>query len=91
MIAAGKRPMKSPQFQAEFLDGEALLFTQSGATIIHCNATALMVWQLCTGSRTIDDIVSLLRAAYPDDVDVLHRDVYATLLQLSDNNAVEWI
>lgn len=91
MITTSKRPMKSPQFRAELLDGEALLFTHSGSTIVYCNATALVVWELCNGTRTIDDIVNLLGAAYPDKVDVLHRDVHTTLLQLSDISAVEWI
>lgn len=90
MISSGKYPTRSSRFQAELFDGEALLFNQAGSTVIHCNATALIIWELCNGTRSIDDMVQLLGAAYSDNTYNFHKDVSTTLLQLSDLNAIEW-
>lgn len=72
------------------LEGELLLFQPAGKIIMHGNETAVLVWQLCDGQRTMTDIVEVLAAAYPEDAADIKRDVPELLAQFAANDAIEW-
>ena len=73
------KPCRNPALRAELMDGELLLYDPSGSRIIQLNATAALIWQLCDGQRNVEEIVSLLQVAYPEQADMIAQDVQEML------------
>lgn len=90
MTALSKRPCLSPGYHVEILDGELLLFHPAGQTIMHANETAVLVWQLCDGQRSVSDIIQVLAAVYPEDAADIEQDVPQLLAQFAANDAIHW-
>ena len=65
-------------FQTQTLDGEIVLFHPTGNTIIHLNQTGALVWQLCDGLRTVDEIIEILSTSYPEARGEIALDVPET-------------
>lgn len=83
------RPQPTPDFQAEVLDGELVIFHPAGETILHGNSSSLIIWMLCDGQRTVAEIVQLLRAAYPGSAGEIEKDVRETLQTYLDHGALQ--
>ena len=56
-----------------------LLLHPTQGRVLHCNQTATLIWHLCDGRRTIQEIASLLAEAFPEDADEMMQDVTAAL------------
>ena len=72
----------------EELDDETLLYHPGNNKTLYINKSASIIWQLCTGEQTVADIISLIKDAYPAELDSIEQDVIATLTELKDNDAV---
>jgi hypothetical protein len=83
-------PRSAPDYQLESLDGEMILFHPAGRTILHGNTSSVLIWQLCSGERTVAEIVDLLRAAYPEAADQIRTDVHQTLDLFASHQAIIW-
>jgi hypothetical protein len=59
-------PKQTTGYFIEDLDGEALLFRPGTQRAMHLNETAALIWRLCDGTRSVEDITALLAAEYPD-------------------------
>jgi hypothetical protein len=59
----------------EEMEGECLLYRLGAHKAIHLNETALLIWKLCDGTRSMQDIIAFLRGEYPDVQDGLAEDV----------------
>ena len=59
-------------------------------SVLRTNAIAAVIWSLCNGQRTVNDIVTLLSQAYPD-AHVINSDVQQTLTTLTQYGAIEWL
>jgi coenzyme PQQ biosynthesis protein PqqD len=59
----------------EEMDGECLLYRLGAHKAIHLNDSASLIWKLCDGTRSMQDIVALLGQEYPDSSDGLSADV----------------
>ncbi len=79
-----------PDYRLEKMDDEFLLFDPAQTKILYCNETASLIWQLCDGTRTAQEIITTLSEAYPDAADVIARDVGATLKQFLEHGAIEY-
>jgi hypothetical protein len=90
-MTLSKIPKQKADYRLELLDDELLLYHPAETKIMYCNHTASLVWQLCDGQRTGEEIVTLLRNAYPDTVETIADDVAATLQQFADHGAVEFV
>lgn len=86
-----KRPFPSPDYQIELLDGEIILFNQSGLKVMHSNRTGALIWQLCDGHRTVAEVVQLLRTSYPDSAKEIRSDVHEILTSLAVRGAITWV
>jgi hypothetical protein len=73
------KPRRQPDYRLEMIDNELLLFHPTHEKILYCNETASLIWQLCDGRRTVQEITDLLSAAYPEAADVITGEVQATL------------
>lgn len=72
---APQRPARAEGYSVEELDGELLLFSPASGSVIALNQTAALVWNLCDGSRTVEEIAALIAAAYPDAAAEIPGDV----------------
>ncbi len=86
-----KIPRQKPDYHLETLDDELLLYHPSDTRIMYCNQTASLVWQLCNGERSGQQIIELLQNAYPENAGSIAEDVTATLQQFVEHGAIEWL
>ena len=47
----------------EDMDGEMLLYNPSTSTTLQLNAPSAVVWQLCDGERSVQDIIDVVLEA----------------------------
>ncbi len=83
------KPQQKTGYRLEALDDELLLYHPGQTTIIYCNPTASLVWQLCDGTRTIGEMIDLLSAAYEQPAEVVKADVFAVLEEFCRHGAVQ--
>jgi len=82
-------PKKCTGFLIEQMDGETVLLHPAKNIIIHANETAALIWQLCDGNNTEQDIVKILSSTYPDSRDQITRDVPETIQRLRTQGALD--
>src|SRR5262245_12886650 len=68
-------PKQAFGFFVEEMEGENLLYRLGGHKAIHLNDTATVIWKLCDGSRTVEDIIDLLAKEYPGSESAVAADV----------------
>lgn len=73
------KPKQKPGFHLEAMDGELLLYHLGETKILYLNDTASLIWYLCDGQQTVNQIVALLQNAYPESADTMVADVEDTL------------
>lgn len=84
------RPSQIPDYRLERLDRELLLYHPAKTKALHLNETASIIWTLCDGTRTIAEIVALLREGFPDQADVIAEEVESSLRLFAEHGAVEF-
>ena len=85
------KPRRKPDYRLEAIDNELLLYHPIETKILYCNETASLIWQLCDGQRTPQEITTLLAEAFPEAADTIADDVESTLQQFSQHGAVEFV
>lgn len=75
-------------FQTQELDGEYVLLHPIQNTIIHINQTGTLVWGLCDNLRSVEEIIGILSAAYPDAHEQIAVDVPETIQELVKQGAL---
>ena len=83
------KPVRQAGFQLEIMDDKFLLYHPGGTQIIQFNQTAAVVWQLCDGQRTVDDIIHLLQEAYPESAVEIDADVQEVLNQCVNRGCID--
>ena len=87
------QPMIKPKpvegFKAEIFDGEIVLLHPARNIIIHSNQTGALIWKLCDGKRTADEITEILSAVYPEARDSIVSDVPETIQLLATRGALQ--
>jgi hypothetical protein len=82
---------QEPDYRLEMIDDELLLYHPGETKILYCNQTASLVWGLCDGSRTVEEITKLLCEAFPDAAYTIPADVEATLEQFHQHGAIKYV
>ncbi len=90
-MTIGYRPRQKPDFKLEMMDEELLLFHPAQNKILYCNQTAALIWQLCNGERTPEEISELIAAAYPEAADVIANEIQSTLRQFHEQGVIEYV
>ena len=57
--------------------------------ILKLNDTGVLLWQLCMGELNVGDILAMLRESYPENEDVISRDVYRVLDTFKEYEVIE--
>ena len=91
MGRSSKKPCRKPGYHLEVLENELLLFNPKETLVLYFNETASVVWELCDGQRSVDEIVALLSEAYPEARDALEADVQSTLQQFFRHGVIEFV
>ena len=84
------RPYRNPDYRLETIDGELLLFHPEKTKIMYCNETASLIWQLCNGQHTTQEIVDLLTNAFPEAAASIPDDVENTLDEFRQHGAIKF-
>ncbi len=84
-----RTPIPSNEFSLEEMDGEILLYSPTNTRTIYLNQSASMIWQLCDGKRSFNEIVDILSEAFPDSEN-MHQDVASCLDKLSSDGAISF-
>jgi len=85
------KPRQKPDFRLEEIDGELLLYHPTQTTIMYCNSSASIIWQLSDGERTIEEIIILLSAAFEQDLETISADVESTLDLFCKHKAIDML
>jgi hypothetical protein len=81
MVALAFVPKQQPGRLCEEMDGEYLVYSPGDGKALFLNESAALIWNLCDGQRSVQDIIDLLSNTYPGiDMAV---DVQATIDRLS--------
>lgn len=81
-------PTPAPGFQVQTIDDEVVLLHPVRNTILHLNPTGALVWQLCNGVRTVEEIVLLLGETYPEAKAEITRDVPEIIYLFAAHGAI---
>ena len=84
------RPKQRADYRLEALDGELLLYHPAQTKVLYCNETASLIWKLCDGQHTANEIVVLLAEAFPEAMNTIRGDTEAALQRLQEHGAVEF-
>ena len=81
-------PRKNGFVEVEEMDNESLLYRRPSKTASYLNETATVIWKLCDGTRSTDDIIAVLSQSFPEDAEQIRADVKATVDQLIQAGAL---
>lgn len=81
-------PVLNADYHLEKIDNEILLYSLSGTKAVYLNETAALIWEVCDGRRTVEDIIGLLAQAYPQQEKQIGSDVIAAIQTLVENGAM---
>ena len=81
-------PKQAFGFFVEELDGENLLYRLGAHKAIHLNDSATLIWRLCDGTRTVQEISDLLKGQYPGSENAVASDVAEAIGLLVSEGAV---
>jgi hypothetical protein len=86
---AQKKPKSIDDFQLEEIDGEVLLYSPKATRSIYLNPSASLIWRLCTGEFSAQEIIDSLKEQFPEEADTIADDVVTTLNQFVEAHAIE--
>ena len=87
-IKLDDKPIRNESCHMEELDDEVLLYNPTNNKTLYVNKSASVIWQLCNGEQTTEEIISMIQKAYPGDKEGLQRDILDTLNSLAENDVV---
>src|SRR5439155_16948428 len=88
LMADLRIPVQRHTFVLEEMDEEALLYHEGLKKTIYLNETATVIWKLCDGMRTVQEIIDLLNQAYADSGDRVDADVAEAVARLAGEGAL---
>jgi hypothetical protein len=83
-------PRHVADFKMQIMDGEAVIFHPASKTVVHASPSAALIWELCDGQRSLEQIVELLAGEYPEARAEIELDVPQTLEIFASAGVVEW-
>ena len=78
----------NPEFTVEKFDNEILLYAISKSKGVYLNETAYLVWEMCGKGHSVEEMITLLEEAYPQQKATIEDDVNAAVESLVANEAL---
>ncbi len=66
---------QAPDCLPEEMDGDMLVYSPKLATTLHLNGPSVVVWNLCTGEHTVQEIIDAVSEVYADQADQVSSDI----------------
>lgn len=83
-------PRHAADFKMKILDGESVIFHPTSRKVVHASPSAAIIWELCDGQRSVEEIIGLLASQYPEALAEIEKDVPETLEIFASAGVVEW-
>lgn len=72
----------------EDMDGELLLYNPNNATTLHFNGPSAVVWELCNGEISVNQMIDTVREAYPDQAEQIEGDIVTVLNEFLEHEII---
>jgi Coenzyme PQQ synthesis protein D (PqqD) len=82
------RVAQNPRFDFLQVEEESILYDTATHNVIYLDPSALVIWRLCDGERSVGEIASLIERAYPQQRDSIADDVRKTVDALANAGAL---
>jgi hypothetical protein len=84
------RPVRKPGITVKDTGGETLLYGAEGEAIHILNPTAHLIWELCDGEHTVEDMEQAIRASFSvADEHEVTTDIQRTLAVLASKGLLK--
>lgn len=81
-------PVYHPQVAMTVTDGQAVIVLADTGQVIVLNEMGTYIWSLCSGKKTISQIVQLITQDYQVDLNTAQDDAQGFLQQMLDLGAI---
>lgn len=82
----GDSPRRVGRVAQHEIDGEIVLYDPKRNRVHTLNPTAAVIWQLCDGSRTIDQLADDMAILYGMDLSLIKRDLSQVLREFETSH-----
>ena len=89
MISLDSYPCRSDELVWRVIDGEVVILTADGHQIHTLNKVGRAIWELADGTRSIKEIVSLIRERFDVSFETAQADVMEFAEQLEGKKIVQ--
>lgn len=89
MLKLDLYPVPHPQVAGRVVDGEAVIILSESNLVNVYNPVGSRVWELCDGTRTVEDVIDLIVAEYEVNRERAQADVVAFIEQLLVDRVLE--
>ena len=83
VIVTTATPRRREGLTAVSLDGETVLYDRSLRAVHRLNSSASFIWQLCDGSRTVEEITALVAGTFERTPKEISPDVIGAMADLA--------
>ena len=73
----------------EKMDDDTLLYNPATTTTLHLNASSALVWELCTGENSVQQIIDALQSRFPGQSEQIAGDVEDAIRQLHTQGVLQ--
>ena len=77
-------PTKNSDFEMSELDDEIILFSVANEKAVYLNASAQLIWHLCSGEHSITEIIEGLQSQYPEETNIASQTIDAIEAMIED-------
>jgi hypothetical protein len=84
------KPRQRQGVLAQQAEDELVLLDVEAGTYFALNEVGARVWELCSGGRTMAQILDVISSEFDAPADVIERDVRGLLEDLGRDRLVEW-
>jgi hypothetical protein len=89
MLKLDLYPVPHPQVAGRVVDGEAVIILSESNLVNVYNPVGSRVWELCDGTRTVEDVIDLIVSEYEVNRERAQADVVAFIEQLLVDRVLE--
>ena len=80
-------PQPQTGFHEEEIDQELVLYHAETARVVYLNPAATVVWRLCDGQRSLEEIITMVEQAYPEG-EKIGVDIHLAVSEFIDFGAI---
>lgn len=73
-----------PGIAVREVEGETIILDREGGQVHTLNETAALVWSLCDGTRSVEEVGASLAERFEVEREVAERDSAALMMQLQE-------